>query len=126
MPVTYTVDRERRIVRTTVTGPVATDEFVPYLEALDREGLVSWPQLVDARGATLRITPEDVRRFVFLIDGLRTRHGTARSAFITDDDATYGMLRMYSALGESTDPGFAVFRKAADAEAWVTPGATPA
>lgn len=123
MPVTWVVDRERRLVRTTVTGTVATEEFLPYLEALDTDGLIGWPQIVDARGAVIRITPEDVRRFVFLIDGLRARHGVSRTAFITDDDATYGMLRMYSALGESTDPGFAVFRRVAEGEAWVAPGA---
>lgn len=125
MPVTYVVDRDQRIVRTTVTGTVAIDEFIPYLEALADGGLLGWPQLVDARSAALRITPQDVRRFVFIIDGLRARHGISRTAFITEDDATYGMLRMYSALGESADPGFAVFRHAADAEAWVAPRAPP-
>ena len=125
MPVTYVVDREKRVVRTAVTGAVASEEFVPYLEALASGGLIGWPQIVDARGAIIRITPEDVRRFVFLVDGLRSRHGISRTAFITDDDATYGMLRMYSALGETADPGFAVFRSAADAEAWVAPEAPP-
>ncbi|MGE5925824.1 MAG: hypothetical protein ACM357_00605 [Gemmatimonadota bacterium] len=125
MPLTYVVDRERGLVRTTVTGPVAADEFLPYLESLADGGLIGWPQIVDARNAALRITPQDVRRFVFIIDGVRARHGISRTAFITEDDATYGMLRMYSALGESADPGFAVFRHAADAEAWVAPSAPP-
>lgn len=125
MPVTFVVDSERRIVRATASGPMASDDFIPYLQALEAEGLIGWPQILDAREAAIRITPEAVRRFVFLIDGLRARHGHSRTAFITTDDSTYGMLRMYAALGESTDPGFAVFRTAAEAEAWVAPGAPP-
>lgn len=122
MPVTYVVDRERRLVRAKASGTMTSEEFRPHLEALDVEGLIGWPQIIDAREAAIRITPEEVRRFVFLIDGLRARHGHSRTAFITDDDSTYGMLRMYAALGEAADPGFAVFRTMAEAEAWVAPG----
>ncbi|HEU4828947.1 MAG TPA: hypothetical protein VFT04_07110 [Gemmatimonadales bacterium] len=125
MPVTYVVDRERRLVRATASGTMASDDFLPYLEALEAEGLIAWPQIVDAREAVIRITPEDVRRFVFLIDGLRARHGHSRTAFVTRDDSTYGMLRMYAALGEATDPGFAVFRSEAEAEAWVASRVPP-
>ena len=78
MPVTYVVDRDQRVIRTTVTGTVATDEFIPYLEALADGGLLGWPRIVDARSAALRITPQDVRRFVHIVDALRTRHGIAR------------------------------------------------
>ncbi len=80
--------------------------------------MFTYPQLVDARQARLKITAADVRK---LVDRscLRRIHGTARTAFVTGYPADFGMMRMYATLSEEWDPGFAVFREIGDAEQWI-------
>ncbi len=106
-------------MRTNARGVIHIDDLIAHARALVKEKVFTYPQLVDARQARLKITAADVRKLVDSIMLLRRIHGTARTAFVTGYPADFGMMRMYATLSEEWDPGFAVFREIGDAEQWI-------
>ena len=116
--ITFSVDAEG-IVRTTMRGTITAADLAAHVRARASAQLLTSPQLIDARDAQLDLTTEDVRSLAALVGQLRSTGGTARTAFVAQQDFAYGMARMYAALGVRYDPGFAVFRSLDEAESWL-------
>jgi len=119
MPISFELDERIGILRTTYTGRVTRAEVEAFVEDLATSGLFTRPNLIDARTAEMALSPEDNRALEAAIGRLRAVHGHARTAFVPGRDVDYGMARMYGMLSDSTDPGFAVFRKLEEAAAWL-------
>lgn len=121
MAITYTVDEacSTPLLRVAMTDDVRVEPLVHHLLELAARQLFARPQLIDVRVGRLRLSREDVQWLVQLVAGLRQIHGVSRVGMVTTDDATFGVARMYAMLSEQADPGFAVFRDLAEAEAWV-------
>ena len=122
MAITYTIDEEAcstTLLRVAMTDEVRAEPLVHHLLELAAGQLFGRPQLIDLRGGRLRLSRADVQWLAQLVAGLRRIHGVSRVGMVTTDDATFGVARMYAILNEQADPGFAVFRDLAEAEAWV-------
>ena len=119
MPIVFTTDPKRRLVETKATGVLGNDEFAAHVRALAARDLLAFPQLIDAREASVETTPADAREFAKLTGRLRAAHGSAKVAFVTSSDATYGILRVYTVVSEEVDPGFRVFRDIDQAREWL-------
>jgi len=110
MPITYLVDDGTERVMVTATADVRLEDMVAFVTTLAARNAMHFPQRFDARGASLLLSAEDVRRYVPLMAQLRAAHGCARTAFIADTDVSFGMARMYATLAGESDAGFMVYR----------------
>ena len=63
MPISYTLDRARRRIHTTVTGSVTVDDILQHFEAACREQILDYAELIDARDAAPPfLSAADIRR----------------------------------------------------------------
>jgi hypothetical protein len=108
-----------RFLRVSMTGDVRVEPLAHHLLEIAAEQLFAHPRLVDVRGGRLALSRDDVRWLVQLVGGLRRVHGVSRVGVVASDDVSVGVAQMYATLNQQADPGFAVFRDAAEAEAWV-------
>lgn len=124
MPIEIVVDAVARRVTATVHGTFETDDMTRAIDAS-----VAHPSFRPGFGIlsthvrlTEPLTPAQAR----LLVGHLERHADAlagcRWAVIADGDASYGMLRMVSALGDGLPMKIDVFRTAAEAVAWLDGG----
>lgn len=107
------------VVHTTMRGVLTAADFAAHVRARAEAGLLSAPQLVDARDAHFPVTTQEIRALAALVGKHRGGTAIARTAFVAPQDFAYGLARMYAALGVRDDPGFAVFRTMHEAEAWL-------
>jgi hypothetical protein len=108
-----------QFLRVSMTGDVLAEPLAHHLLEIAAGQLFAHPRLVDVRGGRLVLSRADVRWLVQLVGGLRRVHGVSRVGVVTTDEMSFGVARMYASLNEQADPGFAVFRDATEAEAWV-------
>lgn len=104
---------------TTAHGVLPVDDFVAHAHELVTAGVFAYPHLIDARKAHLKISPGDVHTLVSQNKELRKTHGPAKTAFVTNRPADFGMMRMYELLIGEHDPGFAVFYDIFHAKQWI-------
>ncbi len=126
MPITYLLDAPRRRLRTAVEGVVTVDDVADHFQALVRERLVGFADLIDARKA---MGPgwfsADVRRAAELVRGTRGAGPVGPRAVLVSSSAAFGMVRMLSVL---LTPFMAmeVFRDPDSAEEWLDVVSAPA
>jgi len=113
------VDSNTQSVYTTATGDIDPGEFYAHVQALVAANLFKQPQLIDTRAAHYTLSSIQVRKFADFLKQYRMEHGPTRVAFVTTNDALYGMMRMLMILSEDYDPGFNVFRDYDEAEQWI-------
>lgn len=107
------------IVRTTMRGTITVHEAIAHTRARAAAGVLGSPQVIDGREAQLELTTDDLREIAELVGRLRKGTSPSRTAFVAQGDFAYGMARMYAALAQRDDPGFAVFRTMEEAERWI-------
>jgi hypothetical protein len=116
----YKRDDLRQRVLVTVRGPITFEDIVAVVRRQAAEGTWSYTMLYDEREATSTLTKDETRRLLAVIDTLRVEHGRrGRVALVFNTDATYGIGRMFSTLGDIMGMDTAVFRDVARAEAWL-------
>jgi hypothetical protein len=108
-----------RFLRVSMTGDVLAEPLAHHLLEIAAGQLFAHPRLVDVRQGRLVLSRADVGWLVQLVGGLRRVHGVSRVGVVTTDEMSFAVARMYASLNEQADPGFAVFRDPAEAEAWV-------
>ena len=99
MPLTYVIDKERRLVISTASGVLTYAEGLAHAERLrnDPEFDPTFGQLADATQVIeLRLTAEEARHWASLV----VFEGTAKRAFVVPDAALHGMVRMWAAFRE--------------------------
>ena len=119
MPAHYKIDKERRLVMTTVFGVVTLADGLAHQEKLrkDPDFDPSFSQLMDfSHAAKIELTAEDVRTLaqqsIFSPD--------SRRAMLVSGDLAFGLARMFEALRESFgEQGIRVFRNLDEALDWV-------
>jgi len=119
MPAHYKIDKERRLVMTTVFGVVTLADGLAHQEKLrkDPDFDPSFSQLMDfSHAAKIELTAEDVRTLaqqsIFSPD--------SRRAILVSGDLAFGLARMFEALRESFgEQGIRVFRNLDEALDWV-------
>jgi hypothetical protein len=118
MPVSYSIDTERKLVVTRITGAPTADEIFDHNERLssDPEFSPDFRQLVDMTGLTeIRVGSgviKDTSRDHFFSPG-------ARRAFVAPSDCAFGLARMFATHSEAAGQTIEVFRELDGAEEWL-------
>jgi hypothetical protein len=120
MPVTYSVDVTRRLIRFTLSGTVTPDEMVAALDrAVNEAGAGRFLVLSDHRALTTPATTAQLQDLVGRLTRYREHVGGSRCAIVTAQPASFGMMRMFSVLAEAVPVEVDVFSDVADAERWL-------
>ncbi len=122
MPISYRIDRKRRLVLTTAIGTLTDEELVSHKRALiaDPEFGPGMRELSDVRAIEgLTVTPDGVRKMAALDREHTERLGDYWLAIVAPADATFGTARMYQMLTESNLEHIGVFRGLEEARVWL-------
>lgn len=119
MPVSYEIDKQRRLVVCTVTGVCTADDVLGFHKQIlnDSDFDPRFCQLVDGTGITKTdITPSRMRTLAegspFLL--------TSRRAFVAESPLGFGLSRVYEIVrGLKGDRQIRVFRNRAAALEWL-------
>ena len=122
MPISYTIDRSRRLIRTRCYGLVTLAEVLDHFHVLksDPDCAANLDVYLDLRDMASSPTAEQIRE---ASGGPEILRGIVRfgcCAVVADRDAIYGMARMWEVLVEKSFTSVMVFRSDEEAEAWLT------
>lgn len=98
MPIHYAFDRLHRRLVTHADGVLTFHEISAHLNTEQRNRDLDLPELIDARGATTNVTPDQVRQLVDRAVGMLRVVDLGATAIVTTTAAPAGMARMYSLL----------------------------
>ena len=116
MIVISSVDRARRRILVTASGRITAKDMLAHIKQEQDAGLVSFSELVDARGAQPDFSPADLRLVVDLIRRLAKDSAVGATAIIVSSELAFGMLRMLEMMIEDVC-SIRPFRRPEDAEA---------
>lgn len=125
MPASYKIDKERRLVITTVKGEHTYEEVLDHQRQLltDPDFDPSFAQISDFTYATLT---KFTRQEVASLAQSSVFSARSRRAFILPNPADFGLGRMYEQLrGLNGEPGIRAFRTLEDAVDWIAAGPPP-
>jgi len=120
MPITYEIDREKRLMTSRAAGRITSAELFDYLEAIIKDPAnVDCDELVVLDDVdTDAISSADVRTAAQRAASL-SRDTDFRVAVVAPRDADFGMFRMFQAFRELGEDRMAVFRDIQDACDWL-------
>src|SRR3954467_12792299 len=101
MPIATEIDHKSKRVRFTLNGQIATAEMIQAIDDA-RAGLgdrAGYDVLSDNRGVTVPATAEQVKALVEKLRAIET-FKARRAAIVVSSEASYGMMRMLSAMVE--------------------------
>lgn len=120
MPVSYRIDKNRRLVWSTAWGVFSYDDVVAHKDRLlsDPDFDPGYSQIADLTQVTrLKLTTTEVEAFA----QFQVFSPGSRRALVASDDGLFGLGRMFATLrdirGES---GIGVFRSIDDALEWIS------
>ena len=118
MPITYSIDREKRRLTAVATGAVKYPEVLRHLELERLDGGLPLLELIDGTNATAALSSAEVRAIVERLRALGRSEALGPTAIVVNDNASYGMMRMLEILVEDVAE-VRPFRDRAEAEAWL-------
>jgi hypothetical protein len=116
--VTYTIDRERRLVVSEANGLVTAEDFLEQGKRLAEDPRFdpSFDQILDLRNASQVELPTPALKGMA---SLRLFGPGARRAMVASRDLTFGLARMYEALRADAPESIKTFRTMEDALRWL-------
>ncbi|MBZ5654187.1 MAG: hypothetical protein LAO56_02795 [Acidobacteriia bacterium] len=121
MPVTYTIDRKEKVIRTQCVGMVTFPEVADHFQQLERDPDCAERLAVLLDLSEVRSTP-DTGQIRAVSYELRKIQGKVRfdvCAVVASRDVLFGMLRVFEVMAEPYFRSICVFRGIAEAEAWL-------
>ena len=121
MPVTYTIDTQKRVIRTRCMGMVTFAEVVEHFHALERdpecgEGL---DVLLDVSEVNSLPDASQIRAVALELKKIQKNVKFGACAIVAARDALFGMLRMFEVMAQEYFRVICVFRATNEAEAWL-------
>jgi len=121
LPVTYSIDRVRRLIRTTCSGPVTSKEVIEHFQLLRQDPLYiqGLDVLLSVSDSDLVPESSDLER---VVAGLRAFQGEAPfrlCAIVAPSDTMFGMMRMFEVFAARYFRAIRVFRDLNAAETWL-------
>lgn len=126
MPITFLLDVDLGLVRTTCTGMIGLADLAHYVYLLSQRDWLRIPQLIDGRQGALTMSPQDVKILSELMVKLRDRWGSAPVAFVPGNDINACVASLYQDHSAGGNPQFATFTDLHAAEEWLAGLATAA
>ena len=120
MSLSFVIDKQRRLVISTASGPVTNSEIAAHQVGLKNHPDFdpTFDQLIDATGVTkISVTVEEIRT----VARQRLFGSSSRQAFATSSDFAYGMARMFEIYREASGSGrpVRVFNSLDAAQEWL-------
>jgi hypothetical protein len=118
LPVTYTIERERRLVLSVASGVVTAEEFLEHGKRLgeDPDFEPSFDQILDLRAATPIELPTAALKGMA---SLRLFGAGSRRALVAPRDLVFGLARMYESLRADAPESLRSFRTIEEARRWL-------
>src|SRR3712207_5882048 len=112
MPVTYTVDSQRRLLEVTYSGAITKAEILAHWRALEADRRVdpSYDALIDLSAVTALPSPAETRELAAYVRHLGDP--PSRLAVVATTDVVFGTMRMFEMLAQLGPPRHRVFRSA--------------
>jgi hypothetical protein len=124
MPITFVVDQLQRRVHTTVTGDVTSAELMEHFQAVQRAGVLSYPEVVELGNTELpSISVQEIWAAAKMVRGLPSAHGVGPRAVVVANDLQFGLSRVFTSVVEGALP-IEIFRERQAAERWLDTGMT--
>jgi len=125
MPISFTIDRTQRNVRTTVSGPVTVADILGHFEAEHGEGTLPYTELIDVRAVTgPYLSASDIRLVAMTVQASQVRGKFGPRAVVVDSDLVFGLTRMFATfIGDYFQ--IEVFRDVDKARAWLAGAPSP-
>jgi len=124
MPITFLLDADLGVVRTTYSGMIGLADLAHYVYLLSQRDWLRMPQLIDGRQGALTMSPQDMKILSELMAKLRGRWGSAAVAFVPGNDINACAASLYQDQGAGGNPLFATFTDLHAAEEWLAGLAT--
>jgi hypothetical protein len=123
MPIRYWIDKDRRLVRFTLSGVFSTREMFDAVGGALRDPKIEkgFDVLSDHSRIERFITTPEVTDLVQFIAGFNSLMKDAKWAVITRHPASYGMMRMLSVYLENIPMKLRLFESEDDALDWLRP-----
>ena len=119
MGIRYSIDRINRRLVTRADGLVTFPEINAHLDIEQRNRDLERAELIDARGATVDLTTEQVGRLVGRAAEMLRYVDVGPTAIVTDNQTVYGMARLYALLAEHAGIVADVFPDVESASHWL-------
>lgn len=122
MTMTYTIDREARLVRIVGAGRLTEDAMVECISALREDSQLEpdMNTLSDVREIEVAFTPQGLSAMIDVMERSASRSPSARAAIVVSSDVAFGMGRMLELKAdERVGPSFRVFRDILAARKWL-------
>jgi hypothetical protein len=121
MPVTYEIDKAKRIIHTKCSGAVTLEEVIDHFRVLEKDPDCPHHSnvLLDLTEQTSTPGSENLRDIAREISRIRGSVQFGTCAIVARTDALFGMLRMFEVFTEQYFRRTYVFRTAREAEAWL-------
>jgi hypothetical protein len=118
MPVSYTIDHERKRIYARATGVVTFDELLAHMRAEAGTPAASYPEIFDCTDSTTNIDSADVRVLVGHRKRIAEVQEPAAAAIVATNDLFFGMFRVFDTLTDEVRP-IRVFRSVDEAGKWL-------
>ena|SRR4249920_2778761 len=121
MPITYQIDRERALVRTTLSGFVTFPEVMSHFTALENDPNRTGPMnvLIDIRGLTSVPETGQLRRAANRIDPERSPLQYGVLAIVASDPAAVGTGKLFAVFARERFRATTIVPTIEEAERWL-------
>lgn len=121
MPVTYVIDAARHLIRTVCARPLTFAEVLEHFRQLNDDPACTGQLdvLLDVTGADSIPETSQLGAVGAAVSSLRTKVTLGACGIVAGSDVMFGMMRVFEVKAESYFGAIRVFRKIADAEAWL-------
>ena len=121
VPVTYSIDVTRKLIRTTCSGAVTFAEVLDHFRSLGEDPACSGPLDVLLDLSETKSVPESHQlQSLGLTLGMVRRKAQFRDcAIVARSDVLFGMMRMFAVFAEEHFREVQVFRVVAEADSWL-------
>ena len=121
MPITYTINPERKLITTRCTGNVTLPEVLQHFHDLGKDP--SLPDrldvFLDLSETTSLPTSGQIREVTRTIEGMNSTVAWGTCAILSTRDALFGMSRVFETFLEGIFENARVFRHRENAEKWL-------
>lgn len=121
MPISYKIDVDQNLIRTTATGQLTLQEVVNHFRTLAKDPQARKPLDVFLDLSTVNTAPDTHQLSVVIGEMKKSRTGLrfGACAILASQDALFGMMRMFEAYAEEFFRETRTFRVATEAEQWL-------
>ncbi len=121
MPVTYRIDADRKVIRTTCSSPLKFAEVVDHFRTLKDDPAASGPLdvLLDVSEADGLPASAQLGAVSAELGAVREKIQFGVCAVVAPGDAMFGMMRVFEVFAGRYFRAIRVFRTMAEAEAWL-------